>query len=41
MTNHWIRHALMNPIDVDELFNIRVIICEFESSLNYDGAIGT
>ena len=29
----------MKPIDVDELFNRRVIISELESSLNDDDAI--
>ena len=29
----------MKPIDVDEIFNIRVIISELESSLNDDDTI--
>ena len=29
----------MKPIDVDEFFNRRVIICELGSSLSYDDAI--
>ena len=38
-TNHWFVHSLMKTIDVDELFNIRVIISEFEASLNDDDKI--
>ena len=38
-TNHWVGHSLMKPIDVDELFNRRLIISESESSLNDDDAI--
>ena len=40
-TNHWVGHSLVKPIDVDELFNIRVIISELESSLGDDSAIDT
>ena len=36
MTNHWVGHSLMKPIDVDKLFNRRFIMHEFESSLNDD-----
>ena len=39
LTNHWVRHSLMEPIDVDELFNRRVIISELEASLNDDDTI--
>ena len=39
MINHWVRHSLMKPIGIDELFNRRVIIYELESSLNYDDSI--
>ena len=38
-TNYWIRHSIMKPIYVDELFNRKVIINELESSLNDDDAI--
>ena len=39
MTNNWVRHSLIKPIDVNELFNRRVIIRELESSLNYHDTI--
>ena len=39
--NHWVGHSLIKPIDVDDLFNKRIIIRELESSLNDDGAIYT
>ena len=36
-TNHWVGYLLREPIDVDKLFNRRVIISELETSLNdYD-----
>ena len=36
-TNHWVGHLLREPIDVDKLFNRRVIISELETILNdYD-----
>ena len=31
---HWVGHSLMTPIDVGELFNIKLVISELESSLN-------
>ena len=34
--NHWFGYSLMKPIDVDELFNRRVIINELEARLNDD-----
>ena len=37
--NHCVGHSPMKHIDVDELFNKRVIICELESSLNDDDTI--
>ena len=39
MTNHWVGHLLIKSTDVDEFFNIRVIIRELEYSLNDDDAI--
>ena len=39
MNNHWVGNSIMKPIDVDEFFNKKVIICELESSLNEDAAI--
>ena len=41
MANHWVGHSLMKPINVDEFFNGRVIIHEFEYSLNEDATIET
>ena len=41
MTNHWVGHLLIKSTDVDEFFNIRVIIHELEYSLNGDYAINT
>ena len=37
--NHWVGHSLVKAIDADKFFNIRVIISELESSLNYDCVI--
>ena len=39
MNNHWIGHSPIKPIDVDELFNRRIIITGPEDSLNDDNAI--
>ena len=37
ITNHWVGHSKMKPIDDDKLFNRKVIIDELESDLNdYD-----
>ena len=40
-TKHWIINSLMKSIDVDELFNRRVIIIELEASLNGDDTLYT
>ena len=37
--NHWVWKSLTKPIDIDELFNRRVIISEFGASLTNDNAI--
>ena len=37
--SHWVGKPLMKLMDVDELFNIRVIICSLEERLNDDNAI--
>ena len=37
--NHWAGHSLMKPMNVDELFNKRVITSELEARLNYDDGI--
>ena len=39
MTNHWVGHQLIKPINVDKFFNRRVIIRELGSSLNDDDTI--
>ena len=36
MTNHWVGNLKMKHIDVDELFDRKVIIYELGSSLNDD-----
>ena len=37
MMNHQVGQSIIKPIDVGELFNRRIIICELESGLNdYD-----
>ena len=41
MRNHWVRHSIMKPIDVGELFNKNFIISELKFGLNEDDAIGT
>ena len=38
-TNNWVENSLSKPIDVDELFDIRVIFSELEASLNDDDTI--
>ena len=35
MINHWVRHSIIKHINVDELFNIKLIINELIYSLNY------
>ena len=37
--NHWFVHSLMKNIDIDELFNRKIIISEVEYSLNDDDEI--
>ena len=39
MKNHWVGNSQIKPIDVDELFNIKVIIDKLGSSLNENDAI--
>ena len=39
--NDWFGHSVMQPIDVDELFNSRVIISKLEFILNEDDAFYT
>ena len=33
-TNHWVGHSIVKPIDVDELFNRRIIISKLGDILN-------
>ena len=37
--NHRVENSILKPIGFDELFDIRVIICELETILNDDDAI--
>ena len=39
MTNNWVGHSLIKPIDVNELFNRNFIIHKLGSSLNDDESI--
>ena len=34
--NHWVENSLMKPMDVYELFNIRIIISKLKARLNHD-----